>query len=100
MATVRKQPLRRCVGCMEMKNKRELVRVVRTPEGDYRLDATGRLNGRGAYLCPRLSCLEAAVKNHGLDRSFKAPVPRDIYEKLTEEMKTLGQENQGQPGQG
>ena len=81
----KKMPVRRCVGCQEMKNKKEMIRVIRTPEGEFELDATGKKNGRGAYLCPSEECLEKAIKSKGLDRSFKMAVPREVYERLREE---------------
>ena len=90
MASVRKQPQRTCIGCGQMKDKKELIRVLRTPEGEFTLDATGRKNGRGAYLCRSAECLERAVKTKGLDRSFKMAVPKEVYEALREEMKALG----------
>ena len=88
---MKKIPLRQCIGCGEMKNKREMIRVIKTPEGEILLDATGRKNGRGAYLCPSGECLKKAVKNKGLDRSFKMAIPKEIYENLEKEMETLGQ---------
>ena len=90
MASVRKHPQRACIGCVQMKDKKELIRVLRTPEGEFTLDATGRKNGRGAYLCRSAECLERAVKTKGLDRSFKMAVPKEVYEALREEMKALG----------
>ena len=90
MASVRKQPQRACIGCGQMKDQKELIRVLRTPEGEFTLDATGRKNGRGAYLCRSAECLERAVKTKGLDRSFKMAVPKEVYEALREEMKALG----------
>ena len=88
---MKKIPLRQCIGCGEMKNKREMIRVIKTPEGEILLDATGRKNGRGAYLCPSGECLKKAVKNKGLVRSFKMAIPKEIYENLEKEMETLGQ---------
>ena len=88
---MKKIPLRQCIGCGEMKNKREMIRVIKTPEGEILLDATGRKNGRGAYLCPSGECLKKAVKNKGLERSFKMAIPKEIYENLEKEMETLGQ---------
>ena len=78
----RKVPLRRCTGCMEMKDKKELIRVVRSDLGDLSLDFTGKKPGRGAYICPNTTCLEAAYKKKGLERSFKQPIPAEIYEEL------------------
>ncbi|WP_455054798.1 RNase P modulator RnpM [Merdimonas faecis] len=78
----KKIPVRRCVGCQEMKGKKEMIRVIRTPEGDFLLDATGKKNGRGAYLCPSRECLDKARKNKGLERSFKQAIPKEVYEAL------------------
>ena len=88
---MKKIPLRQCIGCGEMKSKKEMIRVIKTPEGEILLDATGRKNGRGAYLCPSGECLKKAVKNKGLERSFKMAIPKEIYENLEKEMETLGQ---------
>lgn len=84
--------MRKCVGCQEMKGKKEMIRVIRTEEGDFLLDVTGKKNGRGAYVCPTRGCLEKAVKNKGLERSFKQSIPREVYEKLEKEMESLGPE--------
>ncbi len=88
--SVKKIPLRQCIGCGEMKSKKEMIRVLRTAEGEILIDATGRRNGRGAYLCPSCECLKKAVKSKGLDRSFKMAVPREVYEALEKEMEELG----------
>ena len=85
----KKMPVRRCVGCQEMKNKKEMIRVIRTPEGELELDATGKKNGRGAYLCPSRECLEKAVKSKGLERSFKQAIPPEVYSRLEKEMDDL-----------
>ena len=85
----KKMPVRRCVGCQEMKNKREMIRVIRMPEGEFLLDATGKKNGRGAYICPTRECLEKAVKNKGLERSFKQSIPAGVYEMLEKEMEEI-----------
>ena len=69
--SVKKIPLRQCIGCGEMKSKKEMIRVIKTAEGEILLDATGRKNGRGAYLCPSMECFKKAVKGRGLERSFK-----------------------------
>ncbi|MCB6200383.1 RNase P modulator RnpM [Extibacter muris] len=84
--------MRKCVGCQEMKGKKEMIRVIRTEEGEFLLDATGKKNGRGAYVCKARACLEKAVKNKGLERSFKQSIPREVYEKLEKEMESLGPE--------
>src|SRR5699024_2195095 len=85
----KKIPVRRCVGCQEMKGKKEMIRVIRTPEGDFLLDATGKKNGRGAYLCPSRECLDKARKNKGLERSFKQAIPKEVYEALEKEMEDI-----------
>ena len=89
MALTRKQPQRTCIGCGQIRDKRELVRIVRTPEGAFAVDATGRMNGRGAYLCPTPGCMELAWKTKGLDRSFGMSVPKAVYESLREELNAL-----------
>ena len=90
MSTTKKIPMRKCVGCQEMKNKKEMLRVLKTAEGEFILDATGRKNGRGAYLCFSRDCLKEAVKNKGLERSFKMAIPKEVYETLEMEMEQLG----------
>ena len=85
MVQKKKIPLRKCIGCGEMKEKRELIRIVRTPEGEISLDRVGRKPGRGAYLCPSLDCLRAARKAHRLERTFSCAVPAEIYDRLEEE---------------
>ena len=88
--SVKKIPLRQCIGCGEMKNKREMIRILKTAEGEIVLDATGRKNGRGPYLCPSMDCFLKAKKSRGLDRSFKMAVPAEVYERLEKEMGELG----------
>lgn len=82
----KKIPMRQCLGCREMKPKRELIRVVRSPEGEITLDFNGKANGRGAYICPETECLKRAEKSKALDRAFSAAVPVEIYQKLHAEM--------------
>ena len=82
----KKIPMRQCIGCGEMKPKKEMIRVIKTAEDEIILDTTGRKNGRGAYICPGTECLQKATKCKGLDRSFKMPIPKDVYEMLTKEM--------------
>ena len=82
-------PVRMCVGCQEMKNKKEMIRVIKTPEGTFMLDATGKKNGRGAYVCPSEECLQLARKNKGLERSFKQAITAEVYESLEKEMEAL-----------
>ena len=92
MGANKKVPVRRCVGCQEMKEKKEMIRVIRTQEGEFLLDATGKKNGRGAYICPSGECLRKAVRNRGLERSFRQPIPAEVYEALEKEMGILGTE--------
>ncbi|MBQ4332743.1 MAG: YlxR family protein [Clostridia bacterium] len=86
MAKERKIPLRKCSGCGEMKPKGELVRVVRSPEGELSMDLTGRKAGRGAYVCRSIDCLRTARKARRLERSFACAIPAEIYDRLEEEM--------------
>ena len=85
MSTTKKIPMRKCVGCQEMKNKKEMLRVLKTAEGEFILDATGRKNGRGSSG----KCLQEAIKNKGLERSFKQAIPKEIYENLEKELEQL-----------
>lgn len=80
------KPQRKCAGCGELKDKKDLIRVVRTPDGEFRIDATGKAAGRGAYICRNRECLDKAVKNHGLERSFKQKIDNDVYDRLAEEL--------------
>lgn len=82
----RKIPLRKCTGCNEMKNKKEMIRIVRDQEGNFSLDFNGKKPGRGAYICPSSECLDKAQKNKGLERSFKAVVDPEIYVQLRKEL--------------
>ena len=86
----KKIPLRQCLGCREMKPKRDLIRVVRSPEGDISLDFHGKKPGRGAYLCPNPDCLRRIQKSKALERAFSTPVPEDIYDSLDAQMKGGG----------
>ncbi|MDO5406803.1 MAG: YlxR family protein [Eubacteriales bacterium] len=86
----KKVPQRQCIGCGEMKNKKEMIRILKTPEGEFTVDATGRKNGRGAYICPSMDCFQKAVKGRGLERSFKMAIPKEVYETLEKEMEQLG----------
>ena len=86
---VKKIPLRKCTGCQEMKSKKELMRILRTSEGDIILDRTGRANGRGAYICGTMECFEKAVKSKGLERSLKCKVPEETYESLKKEIESI-----------
>ncbi len=88
----KKIPFRQCVGCGEMKGKKEMMRVLRTTDGQVCLDVTGKMNGRGAYLCKRMECLKLARKNKGLERSFKMGIPNEVYEALEQEFTALEKE--------
>ena len=82
----KKIPLRQCVGCGEMKPKKELIRVVRSPEGEISLDFKGKAYGRGAYVRPDPRCLKKAIKARALERAFSAQIPPEIYERLESQM--------------
>ena len=82
----KKIPMRQCVGCREMKPKKELIRVVKSPEGVLSLDFRGKAPGRGAYLCPDTACLKRAVKSKALERGFEIPIPQEIYDDLLAKM--------------
>ena len=79
-------PQRQCMGCRERMDKRELIRVVRTPEGNVQLDFSGKLNGRGAYICPKAECLKKAQKSKALDRSLEVSIPEEVYARLEREI--------------
>ena len=85
---VKKIPMRQCTGCREMKEKRSLIRVVRSPEGDITLDSRGKSPGRGAYLCPDPACLARARKSRALERVLGVTIPPEIYEDLTARMES------------
>ncbi|MCQ2548703.1 MAG: YlxR family protein [Lachnospiraceae bacterium] len=89
---MKKIPMRQCVGCGEMKSKKEMLRVLKTTEGPIVLDNTGKKNGRGAYLCNDMECLKKARKNKGLERSFKEKIPEQIYDCLEKEFASLESE--------
>jgi predicted RNA-binding protein YlxR (DUF448 family) len=82
----KKIPLRQCTGCREMKAKRELIRVVRSPEGEIVLDLKGKTQGRGAYLCKSADCLKKVKKSRALERSLELPVPEEIFALLEKQM--------------
>ncbi len=92
MSQTRKIPMRKCIGCQEMKSKKEMMRVIRTPEDELVLDTTGRKNGRGAYLCFSKECFEKAVKNKGLERSLKMNIPSTVYDSLKKEIEQIENE--------
>lgn len=88
---VKKVPLRKCTGCGEMKSKKELVRVVKSPEGEISIDLTGKKPGRGAYVCHSIDCLKQARKARRLEKAFSCPIPADVYDRMEEEL----QESEG-----
>ncbi len=89
MSTIKKIPMRKCTGCNEMKSKKEMVRVIKTTEDEIVIDATGKKNGRGAYICFSKECLSKAAKNKGLERSLKCNIPKEIYDSLEKELEQL-----------
>lgn len=88
----KKIPQRQCIGCGEMKDKKEMMRVLKTAENEIFLDATGKKNGRGAYICRSMECLRRARKNKGLERSFKMSIPTEVYDTLEREYDSLESE--------
>ena len=88
----KKIPLRQCVGCGEMKGKKDMMRVLKTTEEEICLDVTGKKNGRGAYLCRNRECLQKARKNKGLERSFKMSIPQEVYDALERGFESLDAE--------
>ena len=83
----KKIPMRQCLGCREMKPKRELVRIVKSPEGEISLDLTGKKSGRGAYVCHSTDCLLKAKKSRAIERAFSAPISEEIYGQLQQQMR-------------
>ena len=82
----KKIPQRQCMGCRERKPKRDMIRVVRTPEGAVSLDFGGKMNGRGAYICPNAECLKKVQKSKALERSLEIPIPDEVFDRLAKEM--------------
>ena len=87
MQKPRKIPQRQCLGCREMKNKKDLIRVVRSPEGEISLDFKGKKPGRGAYVCPEPTCLAKAKKSRALERAFSTAIPPEVYDLLEAQMR-------------
>lgn len=83
----RKVPLRKCVGCGEQKPKKDLIRIVKNKEGELCVDFTGKANGRGAYICPNLKCLQTAQKRKALNRALECEISEEIFERLEQELK-------------
>lgn len=89
MATVKKIPQRQCIGCSQMKSKKELIRILKTQDNEIIIDTTGKKNGRGAYICPDAGCLNKARKAKGLERAFKMAIDQSVYDELEKEMSNL-----------
>ncbi len=90
----KKIPMRQCVGCREMKEKKSLIRVVKSPEGVVSLDFKGKLPGRGAYVCPNGECLKRARKSRALERAFSSQLPPEVWEELENQMREVGPDDQ------
>jgi predicted RNA-binding protein YlxR (DUF448 family) len=86
MQKVKKIPQRQCVGCREMKEKRALIRVVKSPEGEISLDFGGKKPGRGAYVCPQADCLKKAIRARALERALDCAIPAEVYDQLEKQM--------------
>ena len=88
----KKIPMRQCIGCREMKSKREMIRILKTADtGEIVVDAAGKKNGRGAYICKSAECFEKAYKTHEIERSLKCNIAPEVYEALKEEISKLGE---------
>ena len=88
---MKKIPERKCMGCMSSFPKQELVRIVRTKEGEISLDTTGKKSGRGAYICKSADCLKKALKSHRIEKSLECDIPEEIWETLTEELNNVSE---------
>lgn len=86
MGQTKKIPMRQCVGCREAKNKKELIRVIKSNENEIFVDVTGKKNGRGAYICNSMECLEKAMKSKALERSLKTEIPKSVYDEMRREL--------------
>ena len=91
MTAVKKIPQRKCIGCNQMKNKKELIRILKTQDDEIVIDTTGKKNGRGAYICPDAECLMFGRKSKGLERAFKMAINPAVYDELEKEMTGLEQ---------
>ena len=87
--TNKKVPQRKCVGCAQIKDKKELIRIIKSTDGEISIDSSGRKNGRGAYICADPKCLEKAQKSKGLERSLKVAIPKEVYDELLKEMSSI-----------
>lgn len=86
---IRRVPQRMCLGCREMKNKKELIRIVRTPAGEIELDETGKKPGRGAYICPDIQCYNKAVKSKSIQKALEKSIPEEVNVKLKDQLEKL-----------
>lgn len=91
MPGTKKIPQRQCIGCGQMKDKKDLIRILKSPENEIIIDTTGKKNGRGAYICNNPECLNKAIKQRGLERSFKMAIDSSVYDELKKEFEKLGQ---------
>ncbi|SFR81714.1 RNase P modulator RnpM [Anaeromicropila populeti] len=87
----KKIPLRQCTGCGEMKSKKDLIRIIRTPEDEIVIDTTGKKNGRGAYICSSYECFQKAKKTRAIERSLKISIPEEVYNQLEKELRAIEQ---------
>lgn len=85
----KKVPMRQCVGCRELRNKKDLMRILRTPDNDVIFDDTGRMNGRGAYICPSVECLKKARRTKAIERSLDISIPDEVYDAIERQMSEL-----------
>ena len=86
MAVTKKMPERMCIGCQTVHPKKDMIRIVRSPEGEFSVDRTGKKSGRGAYICEKEECFKAAVKEHRFEKSFKSAIDAGIYEELKQQL--------------
>ncbi|MCR5823316.1 MAG: YlxR family protein [Lachnospiraceae bacterium] len=86
----KKIPMRKCTGCGAQKSKKEMIRVLKTPEGEIKIDKTGRANGRGAYICDSAECLKKARRSGGIAKSLSVAIPDEVYDELIKEMENNG----------
>lgn len=92
MMKPKKLPMRLCIGCREMQEKKTLIRVVKSPEGEISLDVTGRKNGRGCYICKRKQCLEKAIRLHQIEKAFSCSISPEVYEQLKEQLENTDEQ--------
>lgn len=85
----KKVPMRQCVGCRELKNKKDLMRILKTPDNNVIFDDTGRMNGRGAYICPSVECLKKARRTKAIERSLDISIPDEVYDAIERQMSEL-----------